>query len=512
MSHIHDVAVVGLGFGGLGSTLEFARQGADVVAFENLVYPGGCASTFKRRGFKFESGATLFSGFGDGQLFRRWMDEYDMPVVFEPLEPIIEFRTPEFTFQVSRDRDEFIERWCAMPGAPTEGIREFYALQKRIADTLWELFDEPELLPPFKASSLLSHIRRSPKYLPLLPWIGQPLQAALNRFGLTEFEPLRAFLDAVCQITIQCSAAEAETPFALGAMDYFFRGTGHVKGGIGHLAWAISNTIEDLGGDVRYGDGVRALIYDDGSWLIRTRKGDTRARSVVSNLLPSTTQQLVSGIPMRDHGLQKRVEDGWGACMLYLAVPADICDRADAHHWQLIADSDKPFLSGNHVFVSISGTNEDRGPDGMRTVTVSTHVPMAPYVNGTPESQASYIDATQTTMKDTLNQYLPGWLERAELVMTGSPRTFERFTRRGNGYVGGVPRVAGLHHYLSLVPRPHAPDLYLVGDSVFPGQSTLATAIGGTRVATSVMRRMQIPDRRSSEINANSFAQKFNIT
>jgi phytoene dehydrogenase-like protein len=53
--------------------------------------------------------------------------------------------------------------------------------------------------------------------------------------------------------------------------------------------------------------------------------------------------------------------------------------------------------------------------------------------------------------------------------------------------VGGVPRRAGLHNYEGIWPAPVAPGLYLVGDSVFPGQSTLATAIGGQRVARRIL-------------------------
>ena len=54
------------------------------------------------------------------------------------------------------------------------------------------------------------------------------------------FTPLRTYLDALCQITVQCGATEAEAPFALGAMDYYWRGTGHVRGGIGQLASALA--------------------------------------------------------------------------------------------------------------------------------------------------------------------------------------------------------------------------------------------------------------------------------
>jgi hypothetical protein len=51
-----------------------------------------------------------------------------------------------------------------------------------------------------------------------------------------------------------------------------------------------------------------------------------------------------------------------------------------------------------------------------------------------------------------------------------------------------LPRRKGLHHYLKLGPSQIARGVWLVGDSVFPGQSALATAIGGSRVAEAISR------------------------
>jgi hypothetical protein len=55
--------------------------------------------------------------------------------------------------------------------------------------------------------------------------------------------------------------------------------------------------------------------------------------------------------------------------------------------------------------------------------------------------------------------------------------------------VGGVPRRAGLGQYARIGPTEVERALWLVGDSVFPGQSTLATAIGGQRTATALLAR-----------------------
>src|SRR4051812_33265459 len=85
-----DVAVIGAGFGGLGAAVELARRGARVVLCESLTYAGGCASTFHRRGYAFEAGATLFSGFAPDQLFGRWIADLALPVTVDLLDPIVE--------------------------------------------------------------------------------------------------------------------------------------------------------------------------------------------------------------------------------------------------------------------------------------------------------------------------------------------------------------------------------------------------------------------------------------
>ena len=116
---------------------------------------------------------------------------------------------------------------------------------------------------------------------------------------------------------------------------------------------------------------------------------------------------------------------------------------------------------------------------------MSTHV-RARALREAPDP-AAFIDDVQRRLAVTLEKRAPEW--EAELVYdaTASPRTWERFTSRPEGLVGGVPRTSGLVQYRGMLPRPVRPRLYLVGDSVFPGQSTLATALGGVKTAEQLL-------------------------
>ena len=49
----------------------------------------------------------------------------------------------------------------ALPGAPRDGLARFFAFQHRVADTLWQLFDEPALLPPLSGAAKLHSDHRA---------------------------------------------------------------------------------------------------------------------------------------------------------------------------------------------------------------------------------------------------------------------------------------------------------------------------------------------------------------
>jgi len=492
-----DVAVIGAGFGGLAAALSLAERGARVVLCEALRYPGGCASTFTRRGASFEAGATLFSGLADDQLFGKWIRAHQMPVSIEWLDPVVELRTPDLTLAIPPRREDLIDTLAALPGAPAPELRAFFERQRKVADALWSLFDDPSLLPPFTASALGRHALSAPRYLALLPLLGRPLLDVLRAHRVDAFSPLRAYLDAVCQITVQCGAAEAEAPFAMAAMDYYFRGTGHIRGGIGALALGLADALRRAGGEVLFANAVRAVRPEGERFRVETRKGEILARAVVANVLPHGARALLGlreGERPELDDLAAEVERGWGAAMLYLIARPPEGAGPSAKHIEMIDDPAAPLIEGNHLFASVSGSgeaDEGRAPPGHRTITVSTHVPLLA-LRAKPEAeQAAYIAAVQGRMKSVFERRAPAWWSGVTRVETASPRTFERFTGRFGGYVGGVPRRAGLGNYRRLGPSPVVPGFYLVGDSVFPGQSTLAVERPGVRTAERLVKELR---------------------
>ena len=484
---MYDCVVIGSGFGGLSTAFRLAEENKKVLLCESLKYPGGCASTFEKKGLAFEAGATLFSGFGEEQLFAKWKTKYKLPVEFMPLSPTVLFRCDGISISVFPNREKTIAQFCSLPNAPVESIHQFFAYQKKIADILWPVFDDPRRLPPFSIHGLWWHFMRSWRYFSLLPIMNTPLIKVLQKYNLHEFQPLLQYCNALCQITIQTNIYNAESPFALCTMDYIFRGTGHIQGGIGTLAKAMVTQIEQMGGTVQMPGRVKRLEKSAEGWNVYIRKEKIKTRTIVANLLPAGLEKLLPELPLPivERELQNSVEKGWGAVMLYLIIKDNPSLPRHPHHIQCVGDPSAPFQNGNHIFCSLGGAGENIDPE-RRTATVSTHISIEEYTNHS--NVAVQIATIQEKMKQLIHEKIPELVPYILEYIPGSPRTFARFTSRKEGCVGGIPRQVGWHNYKGLWPRQVHPNLWLVGDSVFPGQSTLSTAVGGARTANEVLR------------------------
>lgn len=479
MEEHFDAIVVGAGFGGLGAALGFAERGARVCLLERLSYPGGCACTFEHGGVEYEGGATLFSGFGEGQLFRRWIRDHSLDVRFDVLDPSVELRTDEHSVFATRSREALLAQFEAMPGAPVRALRRFFDLQCRVAGALWSTLDDPRLALPLSPLRCARHLVRLPKYVPLAGLVGKPLGHVLERHELAGFTPLVTWLDAQCQITVQCGVREAEAPFALAALDYHHRGAVHVHGGIGAFARALGAAVESLGGRVRYDAPVKSVRRAGKAWCVRAAGEQLHAPRVVLNVLPQDAQRLLGLDVASLRRAGRAVADGWSAATLYRTiVPPDGADPGP-RHLQLVYDERAPLLEGNHTFVSIGAHGEGVSDPRFRRVTASTHIDPRK-IRGASDGGRLYVESVQERMRRTIAERAPEWAD-VRTEFTGSARTFRRWTGRSEGLVGGVPRRAGLRQYGALFGLRLPRGLSLAGDSVLPGQSTLAAAVGGLR-------------------------------
>lgn len=482
------VVIIGAGVGGLSAAAVLARRGLEVTVLEAHTYPGGCAGTFYHQGYRFEAGATLAGGFYPGGP----MDMLAQAAGIEswdahPADPAMIVHLPDGRSVTRWTSERARQEYRLAFGA---AVDRFWDWQERTADALWDLALRMPAFPPQNVQQALDLLRKGGAWLwadlprRLKPALAadafRPVAAHLQ--GLPE--AFRLFIDAQLLIAAQATSAHTYALYGAAALDLPRRGVAHLAGGIGALAQKLMAAVRNLGGQVLLRHEVAQVAAQaGGAFRVSTRRGEAFPADVVLFNLPpwNIAPLLGEAAPLKLRRLPPQPKAGWGAFVVYVgldgaAIPTDL----PLHHQVVMRE---PLGEGNSVFLSLSPAwDAERAPQGKRALTLSTHTDFAPWWELAQHDPQAYEGRKQTYMEKMLaaaEAAIPGLSGALRLALPGTPLTFQRFTRRAWGWVGGFPQ----NHLFTAWGPALAPNLWMVGDSIFPGQSTAAVALGGMRVA-----------------------------
>lgn len=492
------IIIVGAGIGGLTAAALLAQAGYQVTVLESQTYPGGCASTFTHSHYHFDSGATVAGGFQANGPFTLIGKQLG-------IEWPVRLHDPAWSVYLAGEKVSLTkDNYDVLRAFPES--RVFWDDQAKIADTGWSMaaFGLPWPLTSMVETLQLvqAGLAHFPQDLRLIPLAFQSVYHWLKAYKLTSDAKFVRFIDAQLLISAQTTSRYANALYSATALDLARQGVYHVTGGMGGLAEVLVKKVQDLGGEVLFRRRVNGIKIENGVVTgVRVQHGlrakETRTLPcdfVIANVTPWSLDQLLGEKSPKQ--LRREVQErqpGWGAFALHLGIANDRLPDAlkASDHYQIVNRLEGPLEECGSLFMSLSPEwDTSRAPQGHRAVTVTTHTRVDQWwdvLKQSPEAYEAFKHQYAERVLHEIEALMPGFRSSIDVMLPGSPVTYEFYTQRYQGMVGGFPQTS-LFRVRS--PMTGVPNLRLVGDSIFPGQSTAGVMVGAVRVTQDVARTL----------------------
>ncbi len=521
-----DYLVIGAGAAGITAAklLAASEKGASVLLADAHTEPGGQAGHFGRGGPRrvFDAGATqlvdcepgglqdLLLGFGAQARTR----------AFQPVFHRIPRLTHHFLvegatltldahgmllFEQGNTHCELDAQGAGdVEGLPHALVEDLRALQhvlavcEREAAWMWKVFKGVPRFPLQTASDVVRALSLAqftpPTRAFAFPFLlGARFSTACEALGLRkEHVFARRVLAGLLLDTTQ--NAPEDSPWLAGLMGVSIlrKGIYRAEGGMRSLFQALLADTRAEGATVLWRQRATRIAAHGDGWEVdftTAARGNAPSEKttvrVRKGLVCNLTLWNLVGLLERSTALEENrtfrawtetaaEETGWGAFAVY-ATLADNPAWPDApwYHQVFPRALDEGTLAGEANYVSISGRLDPANPKGERVLTTTLHVPARPL----SELERTFV---QNALVVRTERALGTELLHVE---TATPQTFERFTHRAQGQVGGF-RMSPSRFLLNAPPSflrvsGTTPPLCVAGDTVFPGQGIIACMLSG---------------------------------
>lgn len=488
------VVVVGAGIGGLTAAALLAHRGYEVLALDQALVPGGCASTFKRQGFTFDVGATQVAGLEPGGVHHRIFTELAIePPAATYCDPACAVFLPGETEPIRVWRDP--EQWKAERNRQFPGSEPFWQLLKDLFRYSWAFQSRDPVLPPRNIWDLWQLTKAvRPDTLLTLPHAFSTVGDALRAFGLRNDRRLHTFLDLQLKLYSQVDADETALLYAATALSVSQapQGLFHLQGSMQVLSDRLVEAFKRDHGKLLMRHTVEQIHAESGRTTgvtIRNQKtGETwvePADHVVANV---TVQNLVELLgEAAPEGYQRRVDKlppSSGAFVIYLGVDRAAIPADCPPHLQFLYDYDGAIGENNSLFVSVSHEGDGRAPSGKATIVASSFTDTGAWKNSGDYEGMKQRYAAEAIKK--LGRYFTLTPETIVYQEAATPQTFERFTARTEGIVGGIGQRIPTFGPFGFANRTPIQSLWLVGDSTHPGEGTAGVSYSALTVVRQI--------------------------
>ncbi len=473
-----DYIIIGAGYAGLSAAAILEKEGLNTLLLESHSKIGGCASFYKRKEFTFDVGATTLSGLLPNQPLGKLFNELKINPKIRKIDPgaIINIDGKEIRRETTR------EKWIQTAVDTFENTNQkiFWEKVFNTDDLAWQFLSNNKFIPPSSFSDYLKLAKpTNAKYLKLFSGIYKSIDSEITDLKLDN--PLfHEFLDEQLLITTQNVRKDA--PFLTAAMGLAYPSeTYYPYGGMYKPAQMILEKFKEHGGQIKLKRKItRIEEMKRGGYRVTSSKGEIFESKGLITSIPIWNMAEITEGQIRNYyrKYSSYFDFAWGAFTLNFAIESN--EELDSLYYQIHTPEIIPNCNSKSFFVSFSAADDfEKAPEGWRSVTISCHTKIANWQNLSKDDYNQRKEETTRYIISNLMKRMPQF-QNAEIewLLSGTPGTFEFYTQRKNGFVGGIPHSTGKN--LLKMPPNKTPfkNLYQIGDTAFPGQGTPGVVLG----------------------------------
>jgi phytoene dehydrogenase-like protein len=217
---------------------------------------------------------------------------------------------------------------------------------------------------------------------------------------------------------------------------------------------------------------------------------------VISNLSVWDTYGKLVGLDRTPLEIKRRLKSlrGWGAYLVFLGVAEEMAQKLSSDHVIAVTDLQERQAydpTEAQLTLAISPAWDPCAPEGMRAATVHMFTDVEKWFTY-HEDESEHDEKDQAKLESLwsrLHSAIPELGESAEVIETATPLTYYESTRRKLGMVGGLGQSLNVFGPNSFSHRTFIPNLFLVGDTVFPGCGVAAVSHSSLIVADEISGR-----------------------
>jgi len=492
----YDVIVVGSGIGGLCCGSLLALSGKRVLICEAHSQPGGVAHSFKKKGYTFESGPSLWSGINKwpttnplGQILKLLGEEVDL-IKYKEWKVIV----PEGDFNLEVGEEPFRKKIKLLRGnISVKEWESFISAIKPISQIINKiplLSFSPDSLSPFDFINLASKLFPN---INLLSKINTGFGNLVDDHLKDPF--LRNWVDLLSFLISGMSMHDTNTAAMATLFEEWFKKDSYLeypKGGSESIVKALINGFKKNGGELILSSKVKAINFNKNLATGITLENGSIYNSeyVVLNTDVWNSRKLIPekiATKWKPNALEINKCDSF--LHIHLGFDAEGLENLPIHaihveKWERGITAERNIA----VFSIPSVLDKEMAPKGKHVLHGYTPANEPWEIWEKLDQNGDYYKNLKeercSIFMNSLRKIIPDIDNRIEIKMLGTPLTHQKFTNTFCGSYGPALSAAQ-----GLFPGCKTPikNLFTCGASTFPGIGIPAVSASGAYAAEKIM-------------------------